>query len=149
MVCLTHFTKHEQRGREKMREKEEKVIKKFFSFLIQFTSKLGFFQIIKGLLPKKVLERMKFLNSKNVQQYINVDNMPTDGWKGNDDFELVFVSEDSLKSYEKELNEINNNNNNDKFQENLNLRGRKVSERKSAQSFTNNFFHAVRLLSVL
>lgn len=53
----------------------------------------GIFQIIKGLLPKKVLERMKFITSKNASTYISEAHQPKE-WGGLDDYELKFVSEE-------------------------------------------------------
>ena len=74
----------------------------------------GIFQIIKGLLPKKVLDRLKFINSKNASQYISQDCMPLE-WGGLDEYELKFESEIDETS-----NDVTGNNN-DLSQVNLNL----------------------------
>ncbi|KAG5676878.1 hypothetical protein PVAND_006683 [Polypedilum vanderplanki] len=52
----------------------------------------GVFQLIKGLLPKKVVERLRFINAKNVRQYINDQYIPYE-WGGSDKYELKFESE--------------------------------------------------------
>lgn len=83
----------------------------------------GVFQIIKGLLPKKVLERMKFITSKNVRQYIDDEHMPSE-WGGLDNYELKFEHE----KHSTESMENIANNNNDEAQVNLNLINRKVSD---------------------
>jgi hypothetical protein len=89
----------------------------------------GVFQIIKGLLPKKVVERMKFINSKTVRQYISDENMPHE-WGGLDNYELKFEPE----VYPAELmeKEADFENNNDEIQENFNITNvtvRKVSKK--------------------
>jgi hypothetical protein len=97
---------------------------------IPFLLLLGIFQIIKGLLPKKVLERMKFINSKTAKNYIPEEHMPV-GWNGSggkDDWELIYLPEED-KPQENGKLAANENNNNDSSHANLNLmETKKVSE---------------------
>lgn len=71
---------------------------------------------------------MKFINSKNVRQYITEENMPYE-WGGLDKYELKFEPE----VYPAELmdKEADFANNNDEIQENFNItdvNARKVSK---------------------
>ncbi|XP_063695868.1 motile sperm domain-containing protein 2-like [Culicoides brevitarsis] len=50
------------------------------------------FQIIKKLLPAKAVARLKFLNAKNIREYVDEDNMPV-LWKGNNKYEYSWVPE--------------------------------------------------------
>lgn len=87
------------------------------------------FQIIKKLLPKKAVERLKFINAKNVDEYIDEANTPA-SWGGQDSYEFSFVPESSRQSDEaKHENGTLHQpaNNNDAEHANLNLSQRKVS----------------------
>ncbi|KAL7049544.1 hypothetical protein ACKWTF_003748 [Chironomus riparius] len=115
----------------------------------------GVFQIVKGLLPKKVVERMKFINSKTVRQYIDDENMPYE-WGGLDKYELKFEPEVCpAELMEKE--EVFENNN-DELQENFNITNvtvRKVhfanlqespmSDVSSNSQFENNYGDMLQL----
>lgn len=76
----------------------------------------GIFQIIKGLLPKKVLERMKFINSKSAKNYISESHQPKE-WGGKDDYELKFEQE----QFDDESGVLLKGNNNSPTRANLNL----------------------------
>lgn len=91
----------------------------------------------KKLLPKKAVERLKTINSKNARNYIDVDNMPV-SWGGNDDYEFTFVPENRSNEeiIETELQQRMNINNNNSEHANLNLLRKKVS--------LENPFHDVR-----
>lgn len=67
---------------------------------------LATFQIIKKLLPAKAVARMKFLNSKNMKEFINPENMLT-CWGGQDEYVFSFVPE------------VRDSNNNDPDTENV------------------------------
>lgn len=88
------------------------------------------FQIIKKLLPKKAVEVLKFVNAKNVRQYIDDDNISV-AWGGKDSYEYSFVPENHgengevVYEYGASLHQQANNNNAE--QANLNLLHRKVS----------------------
>ena len=73
---------------------------------------LGTFQIVKKLLPKKVVEHLHFINSKNIHQYIDDDNTPIE-WGGKNDYVFNFVSEncqnDEPDDGNSALHAINNN----------------------------------------
>lgn len=79
-------------------------------------------------MPKKGVEILKFINAKNVRQYIDEDNMPRE-WGGKDDYVFSFVPEtrqiDEVKHEEKTLHHSVNNNNTE--QTNLNVH-KKVSQ---------------------
>jgi hypothetical protein len=62
-------------------------------FVLTRLSFVGIFQIIKGLLPKKVLDRMKFINSKTAKNYISESHQPKEWGNGLDDYELKFEPE--------------------------------------------------------
>lgn len=65
------------------------------------------FQIIKGLLPKQVVERMKFVNSKTAKNFVEPAHQPIE-WGGSDNFELKFESEE-LDNGDEEGSHVNNN----------------------------------------
>lgn len=74
------------------------------------------------MLPKKVLERMKFVNAKTAKNYIPEEHMPV-GWSGSggkDDWELVYLPESQDKPQENGMSSANENNN-DSSHANLNL----------------------------
>lgn len=50
------------------------------------------FNIIKALLPPKAVASMRFVNQKNLHEYITKENMLT-CWGGTDDYEFKFVPE--------------------------------------------------------
>jgi CRAL/TRIO domain len=81
------------------------------------------FQLLKQLLPKKVVERMKTINSKTVRQYIDENNMPHE-WGGKDNYEFSFEPESVL--IDSDDGRVSDNNN-DSIQVNYNeLHSRKV-----------------------
>lgn len=86
------------------------------------------FQIIKKLLPKKAVERLKFISAKNVDEYIDEANTPA-SWGGRDSYEFSFVPESRQSDEAKHENGTLHQpaNNNDAEQANLNLTQRKVS----------------------
>lgn len=101
------------------------LVKSFLTFQSHFPAT---FQIIKKLLPKRAVERLKFINAKNVHQYIDDANIPT-SWGGQDSYEYSFVPEsrqnDEMKYENGAMHQPTNNN--DAEQANLNLSQRKVS----------------------
>ncbi|XP_063702878.1 motile sperm domain-containing protein 2-like [Culicoides brevitarsis] len=50
------------------------------------------FQVIKKLLPAKAVERLKFLNAKNVKEFVEKDNVPA-LWKGTNKYEYHWTPE--------------------------------------------------------
>lgn len=62
------------------------------------------FKIIKALLPPKAVASLRFVNSKNLSEYIAVENILT-CWGGKDDYQFKFEPE----------NFINNNNYGEEF----------------------------------
>lgn len=50
------------------------------------------FNIIKALLPPKAVAALRFVNAKNLNEYISEDNMLT-CWGGTDDYQFKFVPE--------------------------------------------------------
>lgn len=61
----------------------------WFDLLCKFVAA---FKIIKALLPPKAVEALRFVNAKNLSDYITRDNMLT-SWGGSDDYEFEFVPE--------------------------------------------------------
>lgn len=53
------------------------------------------FNIIKALLPPKAVASMRFVNSKNLHEYITRENMLT-CWGGEDDYEFKFIPEKTV-----------------------------------------------------
>lgn len=53
---------------------------------------LATFQIIKKLLPAKAVDRLRNINSKNISEYIDEDNM-LKSWGGKDDYVFKFIPE--------------------------------------------------------
>ncbi|XP_058054083.1 motile sperm domain-containing protein 2-like [Anopheles bellator] len=68
------------------------------------------FQIIKKLLPAKAVDRLRNINSKNIREYIDEDNMQK-CWGGKDEYVFSFVPESRkpIGSMELQLNHNNNN----------------------------------------
>lgn len=50
------------------------------------------FNIIKALLPPKAVAALRFVNAKNLNEYITEENMLT-CWGGNDDYQFKFIPE--------------------------------------------------------
>lgn len=50
------------------------------------------FKIIKALLPPKAVAALRFVNAKNLSDYMTKDNMLA-SWGGSDDYEYSFVPE--------------------------------------------------------
>lgn len=50
------------------------------------------FRIIKALLPPKAVAVMKFVNSKNLHEYVTEENQLT-CWGGKDDYTFKFIPE--------------------------------------------------------
>lgn len=70
--------------------------------LIEFF--LATFQIIKKLLPAKAVARLKFLNAKNVREFIDEENLPV-AWKGKNPYEYSWTPE---KSYTENGTKVGN-----------------------------------------
>ncbi|GAB0087455.1 motile sperm domain-containing protein 2 [Sergentomyia squamirostris] len=75
------------------------------------------FKIIKTLLPAKAVERMKFVNSKTLREFVDESNM-LDIWGGPETYSWKFVPEE-----EGSVTRVVNNNNNNHV---MNHNGRKV-----------------------
>lgn len=58
------------------------------------------FNIIKALLPPKAVAALRFVNSKNLNEYISEDNMLT-CWGGTDDYQFKFSPDANGPIYEK------------------------------------------------
>lgn len=56
----------------------------FFFFI------LAAFNIIKALLPPKAVASLRFVNAKNLSEYITEENMLT-CWGGKDDYQYTFI----------------------------------------------------------
>lgn len=69
-----------------------------------FHSLSATFKIIKTLLPAKAVARMKFVNSKTLNEFVDESNMLTI-WGGNDNYSYEFVDEEETPT-----RSINNNN---------------------------------------
>lgn len=65
------------------------------------------FNIIKALLPPKAVAALRFVNAKNLNEYINEENMLT-SWGGKDDYQFKFSPEKLKPIYENttEQNEL-------------------------------------------
>lgn len=84
------------------------------------------FQIIKKLLPKRAVEVLKFVNVKNIRQYIDDDNIPT-SWGGRDNYAYSFKPESRPSDEGVFLNGASHQaNNNNIEQANFNFMQRKV-----------------------
>lgn len=64
------------------------------------------FQIIKKLLPAKAVDRLKFLNAKNVKEFVDGNNIPV-AWKGTNAFEYSWTPE-KISSKSSKATENNN-----------------------------------------
>ncbi|KAL5291363.1 MOSPD2 family protein [Megaselia abdita] len=64
------------------------------------------FKIIKGLLPPKAVEIMKFLNTKTIKECVDADNS-LKAWGGNDDYTFKFVPEKRMEN--NNSSNVNNN----------------------------------------
>jgi hypothetical protein len=83
----------------------------------------GTLQIMKKLLPKKVVGNLKSTDSKTIREYIDEENMPVK-WGGKDDYVYNFEPE----AHSDEMNaKLEVTNNNTEEQTNLNSLHRKVS----------------------
>lgn len=80
-------------------------------FLRLFYFVLAAFKIIKGLLPPKAVQIMKFLNTKTIQEFVDADNC-LKAWGGNDDYTFKFVPEERKVADSLENNNSSNLNNN-------------------------------------
>lgn len=67
--------------------RKKKIIKNIFLKIYIAT-----FQIIKKLLPAKAVARLKFLNAKNVKEFIDEDNLPV-MWNGKNPYEYSWTQE--------------------------------------------------------
>lgn len=56
-------------------------------------------KIIKSLLPPKAVSSMKFVDSKNIREYISTDCMLT-SWGGTDDYAFQFEPENAVSTPE-------------------------------------------------
>lgn len=72
---------------------------------------LAAFKIIKGLLPPKAVEIMKFLNTKTIKEFVDADNC-LKAWGGNDDYTFQFVPEKREVASTMDNNNSSNVNNN-------------------------------------
>lgn len=57
-----------------------------------FTFILAAFRIIKGWLPEKAVQKIKFLSKKDIQEYIPSDQVLV-SWGGKNDYTFSFVPE--------------------------------------------------------
>lgn len=84
------------------------------------------FKIIKGLLPPKAVERLRFVSKKNIDEYIARDKMLT-SWGGTDDYKFEFTFQDPTVTILARDPEDDNNNDNNSVQANRNgIGSRKV-----------------------
>lgn len=90
------------------------------------------FKIIKGLLPPKAVEALKFINKKNISDYITPENQLT-CWGGKDDYKFVFTPQDpKVQILPRDPEDMGDGNNNESQITNRNQNGsiKKVSYNK-------------------
>ncbi|XP_035785491.1 motile sperm domain-containing protein 2-like [Anopheles albimanus] len=99
------------------------------------------FQIIKKLLPAKAVDRLRNINSKNISEYIDEDNM-LKSWGGKDDYVFKFIPESQqtkLEPLELQLTHSSNGAANGFLSKKVHFANLSPPETPMNESATNNF----------